>query len=351
MKNLAAHLKMKSRTSISLFILTSFCMLHSGEIRAEVVYYHSDHLGSSSVLTDELGGISGEMQYYPYGTVFLDTRVDVTPHTYTGQEEDGETGLYYYGARYYDSALGKFASPDPLLDHMISQDLNTYQYARGNPLSFIDPDGKEEFRANNILHLGRRMTRSGIVLKPGDSVVLGDGPGSENYRVIDTLPLNKDSNAVRIMMLNTKSLQFLYYGYSRGEKTNKDSQAPLSPGKQCFFEAFSTLKKIQQSAIERYGSDVQLKLNLKDFNGNVIEEKYNHEKERFEFDISPEARVRGFSVEISLWDEIEKSRIPVESRERIWMGIPLRFKDLNRVNDDERMKIFHKVRDLTNEQE
>ena len=100
--------------SFSFTLFTVYYVVYIEEVWAGVVYYHSDHLGSSSVLTDELGGISGEMQYYPYGTVFLDTRVDVTPHTFTGQEEDEETGLYYYGARYYDSFLGKFLSPDPI---------------------------------------------------------------------------------------------------------------------------------------------------------------------------------------------------------------------------------------------
>ena len=66
---------------------------------ASAVYYHSDHLGSSSVITESTGSISGEMQYYPFGMKFHDSTAQNLHYEYTGQESDDETGLYYYGAR------------------------------------------------------------------------------------------------------------------------------------------------------------------------------------------------------------------------------------------------------------
>ncbi len=64
------------------------------------------------------------------------------PSRYTGKERDAESGLDYFGARYYGSALGRFTSPDPLGGNLINpQSLNRYAYVLNNPLSFTDPTG------------------------------------------------------------------------------------------------------------------------------------------------------------------------------------------------------------------
>ena len=61
---------------------------------------------------------------------------------FTGKERDQETGLDYFEARYYGSALGRFTSPDPLGGHLYDpQTLNKYAYVRNNPLSLTDPSG------------------------------------------------------------------------------------------------------------------------------------------------------------------------------------------------------------------
>lgn len=63
-------------------------------------------------------------------------------HGFTGQELDPETGLYYYGGRYYDPELGRFISPDPFVqDPEDPQNLNRYSYVLNNPQSYIDPTG------------------------------------------------------------------------------------------------------------------------------------------------------------------------------------------------------------------
>jgi RHS repeat-associated protein len=66
---------------------------------------------------------------------------------FTGKERDAESGLDYFGARYYGSALGRFTSPDPkqitTQRRLDPQQWNAYAYTRNNPLQFVDPDGKE----------------------------------------------------------------------------------------------------------------------------------------------------------------------------------------------------------------
>jgi RHS repeat-associated protein len=95
-----------------------------------VYYYHTDHLGSSSVMTDSLGAKHDEMYYYPYGKMRPDSYIDINPkHKFTGQELDG-TGLYYYGARYYEPEIGRFISPDSIAqDFADPQTLNRYSYS------------------------------------------------------------------------------------------------------------------------------------------------------------------------------------------------------------------------------
>jgi len=149
-------------------------------IAAGVTYVHSDHLRSTSVTS---GAQTGNIKYYPYGA----TRSGAvsTAYKFTGQRLDDSTGLYYYGARYYDAAIGRFVQADtvvqadaksaqPVLPLVVSyanprvleqwnqlqrarlqpeaqapgtpsafdpQFLNRYTYARNNPLAYVDDSG------------------------------------------------------------------------------------------------------------------------------------------------------------------------------------------------------------------
>jgi RHS repeat-associated protein len=107
-------------------------------------YYHPDHLGSSSIVTDSTGNKSEAIYYYPYGGTRQDTGVVSVKHKFTGQELDDETGLYYYGARYYDPQLGRFISADSIVQAPFDpQTLNRYSYCRNNPIIYSDPSGHD----------------------------------------------------------------------------------------------------------------------------------------------------------------------------------------------------------------
>ncbi len=94
-------------------------------------YYHTDHLGSSSIITDSAGNKVEEIYYYPFGGTRLNQGSVNLKHKYTGQEEDPETGLYYYNARYYDPILGRFISADSIVqDPFDPQAFNRYSYTR-----------------------------------------------------------------------------------------------------------------------------------------------------------------------------------------------------------------------------
>jgi RHS repeat-associated protein/uncharacterized repeat protein (TIGR01451 family) len=107
-------------------------------------YLHGDHLGSTSVTTSNSGAATNNVRYFAYGGQRGTNSILALPtdHTFTGQKLDKGSGLLYYGARYYDAALGMFISPDPLIpDPSDPQSLNRYAYVRNNPLRCIDPSG------------------------------------------------------------------------------------------------------------------------------------------------------------------------------------------------------------------
>jgi RHS repeat-associated protein len=114
-----------------------------------VFYYFSDHLKTASVITDSAGVIKAESDYYPWGGELQFVNNDSNDYKFTGKKRDIETGLDYFGARYYSNGLGRWVSADwssapvpvPYADFGDPQSLNQYGYARNIPTSRIDPDG------------------------------------------------------------------------------------------------------------------------------------------------------------------------------------------------------------------
>ena len=106
-------------------------------------FYHPDHLGSSSLITDGTGALTQHIQYVPFGEVFVEERTNSrsTPYKFNGKELDEETGLYYYHARYYDPRLSVWLSVDPLAEKY--PNVGSYVYCMSNPVIYIDPDGRD----------------------------------------------------------------------------------------------------------------------------------------------------------------------------------------------------------------
>ena len=112
----------------------------SSEEPDKIQYYIQDHLGSNIEVLDN-GSLEQENTYYAFGET-SSLGESNNSYKYTGKELDSETGLYYYGARYYSPELGRFVQADALagsLDDPLS--LNRYAYVKNNPLNYIDPTG------------------------------------------------------------------------------------------------------------------------------------------------------------------------------------------------------------------
>ena len=131
-----------------------------------VTFFHSDHLGSASLVTDENGAVEQELAYYPFGDTQVNSstqNVDVA-YKYTGKERDSSTGLYDYHARLYDPYLGRFISPDVLVPNPGNpQDLNRYSYVRNNPLLYVDPNGEFAVTTATLLYFGGKFLYGSFV--------------------------------------------------------------------------------------------------------------------------------------------------------------------------------------------
>ena len=107
-------------------------------------WYHPDHLGSASWVTDADGSAVQHLEYLPWGEDFVDQRLnsfDGVRYTFSAKEKDTETGYSYFGSRYYNSDLSIWLSVDPMADKYPS--MSPYVYCANNPVKLVDPNGEE----------------------------------------------------------------------------------------------------------------------------------------------------------------------------------------------------------------
>ncbi|MCZ8239803.1 MAG: RHS repeat-associated core domain-containing protein, partial [Leptospiraceae bacterium] len=99
--------------------------------------------GRGNVLAGGERGGKSHITYRPYGEILRTDSFgpDISKYKYTGQEEDRESGLMFYKARYYDAKIGRFLQSDSETNSLSESGMNTYMYVAGNPLSFTDTTG------------------------------------------------------------------------------------------------------------------------------------------------------------------------------------------------------------------
>lgn len=116
--------------------------------KEETFFYHSDHLGSTSYITDDKANITQYDAYLPYGELLVDehSSSEDLPYKFNGKQFDEETGLYYYGARYMNPVTSLWYGVDPLAEKY--QASGSYLYCRQNPVRRVDVDGNDEVHIN-----------------------------------------------------------------------------------------------------------------------------------------------------------------------------------------------------------
>lgn len=138
----------------------------------DLFYYHPNHLGSTSFVTDVEGEVYQHLEYFPFGETWIEevSNQHRVPFLFTAKELDRETGLYYFGARYYDPRTSVWQSPDPILASYLptgnkeedrnlpgmggvfnSFNLGMYSYSHLNPANLVDYDGNEPSRLDEFM--------------------------------------------------------------------------------------------------------------------------------------------------------------------------------------------------------
>ena len=109
--------------------------------KEETFFYHSDHLGSTSYITDDHANITQYDAYLPYGELLVDehSSSEDLPYKFNGKQFDDETGLYYYGARYMNPVTSLWYGVDPLAEKYVST--GGYVYTLDNPVKLSDIEG------------------------------------------------------------------------------------------------------------------------------------------------------------------------------------------------------------------
>ena len=118
-------------------------MMQIEKQREDIFFYHTDHLGSTSYITDAKANIAQFGAYLPYGELLVDehSSTEEMPYKFNGKEFDQETGLYYYGARYMNPVTSLWYGVAPLAEKYPS--VSSLIYCFDNPIKYIDPDGRK----------------------------------------------------------------------------------------------------------------------------------------------------------------------------------------------------------------
>lgn len=111
-------------------------------------YYHTNQINSVNYVSDITGKAVQHIEYLPYGQVFMENRQGYSSQfTFSDKEEDRESGLTYFGARYYNSKVALWQSVDPMTDKYPG--MSPYNYCLGNPINFIDEKGNDVKTSEN----------------------------------------------------------------------------------------------------------------------------------------------------------------------------------------------------------
>lgn len=129
----------------------------------------TDHLSSTAITATSAGSKSAELRYKAWGENRYSSGTTPTTYRFTGQREESTIGLYFYNARWYDAALGRFVQADTIVPEPGNpQSLNRYSYTLNNPVRYTDPSGHHIFEEDpdDPLYYAREPEAEGGRLLP-----------------------------------------------------------------------------------------------------------------------------------------------------------------------------------------
>ena len=160
-------------------------------------FYHYNEAGSVTMLTDDSGAVVNAYDYDPFGRVLASLETEENWFTYHGAHgvmREGDSGLYYMRARYYDASLQSFLSRDPI-QVFSPQSANPYQFAFQNPIAYIDPSGMrseavgvtavsvQTVGSEEIANLGGQSVQEFLRARPNLATTTSSGTGTSTIRI------------------------------------------------------------------------------------------------------------------------------------------------------------------------
>ena len=212
----------------------------------ETFFYHSDHLGSTSYITDDKANITQYDAYLPYGELLVDEHSsrEELPYKFNGKQFDEETGLYYYGARYMNPVTSLWYGVDPLAEKYVAT--GGYVYTLDNPVRLIDPDGRKlegatksdaakmledinvVFKAEKFAEFRKLISRSGKHATGKDFNKI-DPAAYSNY-IANNSELSNDDKALMDILVNSiNSDDFTYKFQYVSENDELQDKSMLAP--------------------------------------------------------------------------------------------------------------------------
>ena len=176
---------------------------HSDNQReSDIFFYHTDHLQSTTYLTDSVGNISQFVWYAPYGEALIDEHVGSyeNPYKFSGKELDENTGLYDHGARHRDPGSGVWYGVDALFEKYPS--CSPYAYCGGNPVKFMDPNGmnwvKREVDGVTEIYYDRNVkSQNDLKGQKYNPTMLHDGDSFDGYSFYNDAKENKNGRVYK----------------------------------------------------------------------------------------------------------------------------------------------------------
>ena len=215
--------------------------------KEETFFYHSDHLGSTSYITDDKANITQYDAYLPYGELLVDehSSSEDLPYKFNGKQFDEETGLYYYGARYMNPITGLWYGVDPLAEKYVT--MGGYIYTLDNPIRLIDPEGlapKDPPTVKQTLEYGMNHSRTFKKLMSIAGITLGNYNKYISFgSSTDTDPI---SGKISLTRGNDKKYQVIKLAHELSNRINRKvlqkygemvEEAKISPRKYALLTA------------------------------------------------------------------------------------------------------------------
>ena len=163
----------------------------------DIFFYHSDHLGSTSYITDAKANITQFDAYLPYGELLVDehSSTEEMPYKFNGKEFDQETGLYYYGARYMNPRTSLWYGVDPLTEEYPS--IGVYTYCADNPIRNIDSDGERIIGIKG---------KDAVYLDKQDKIIFTKFATQDIRRIVAALMMTKEGEKILYYAIRSKIL-------------------------------------------------------------------------------------------------------------------------------------------------